>query len=433
MNKTGGGRWLSGRWFSGRWLSGAGILLLVAVRLLTESNVRRLRGHFVEFTDALPGKVEALLSPLVEKHTDVGLRGENTSRAVVIDHGEPFSFYLRKNATASSRIVVSSAIAVPEENIVVFIVHEMFDGNASERTFALPDKYACDFQLAEASVHTKLEMYATAEVLYRTTSLWKCDLPRARRLATNQVRMRGPDWKVNGSDVFPLAQSRPPLANLTACVKPVKNLTRGGQTHERLREYMNHYTALGVEHFILYINREVEDSSILSELPNVTIVRMSPNLHWRTFGSVPRKNMVQVYFNNDCVWRTRHRSAWTMVQFDLDEFVINTGSTPKTIRSHLDNLDANVSQLYFPHSLVRPPFGEPLVRDSITYSSSFMPTWGKVVVRPEKVNVQWVHSATSYSGTKVSASNMRLLHFQFDHFEKHQKWLALSSWTTYRK
>lgn len=363
-------------------------------------------------------------------HFGVWAPSKHAASPVVIDHGEPFSFVLPKNDSESSKIVVSNAISVPEENSVVFIVYDQFKGDAPERMFRLPEEYACEFTDQTGSVdQTRLSMFATGEALYRSTSIWRCDMPPEYEDEPNHVRMVGPRKSVVGDDVFPIAKPRSPVAKVTACLQPIKNLRRGERLHKRLLEYTNYYTGLGVEHFIAYVDRDSEDSKVLLELdiPNVTIVRMSKNLHPMAYGNGPYYQ-IQSFANNDCIWRTRHRSSWTMIQFDVDEYIIGTPS----LAHSLDNVSLDASQVYTLQHLVRPPYDDTLLQGSVEYTEKSMPTWGKTIVRPEKINVMWVHSATSYSGQKVSLPSLELLHFRALHSKRYNTSDAMSSsWKTH--
>jgi hypothetical protein len=302
-----------------------------------------------------------------------------------IDNGAPMSFTLRKNATESRKVIVSHAVPVPEEGVLVFFAyHTQWTGPVSERVFSLPAAYACVYVdgLGHEYV-TELEIHRAAEQLYTTTSVWKCALPPVDWNRFDSVRLVGPTENVVGDGVFPLPTTRP-VGHITACTKNIFNLTRGGVMHRRLVEYVDYYSRLGVDHFVIYVVQGQEDSELLLELPNVTLVRLSPRLHAMTFGanSTAGSQKLQVYTVNDCVWRTRHNAAWTLIQFDVDEYLVGTSD----LRATLGSVAANVSAVYTRHHLARLPFGTPLLRDSIQYSARATRTWGKSIVRPEKVD-----------------------------------------------
>jgi Glycosyltransferase family 92 len=307
-----------------------------------------------------------------------------------VNIGRPLSFLLRKNASASARVVMSHAIPVPEEGYAVFVVYDRFPGTGAERIFALPPEYACVYRDENVAVEvlTKLEMFRTNDGLHKTTSIWRCPFPSAKDSTKySSVRVVGPPAaSMQGDSVF-LLQPTEELGEVTACMK---NLYSIRDNFDRILEYVDHYRRLGVSHFISYVEENERDVELLDSVPGLTVVVLPRELRVATFGPQkprpgPMTAKLQIYTTLDCVWRTRYRSAWTMIQFDLDELLVGTNDLVETLR----RIPESRAGVYVRHRIVRPPYAsQPMLRNGIQFTSKSPPTWGKTIIRPEQVDVQ---------------------------------------------
>lgn len=357
---------------------------------------------------------------------------EGTATSVVRTEyfDEPLEAWLHRNETTSFKIVISHAVADYVEKRVAFVVYDakLKGDTAEERIFPLPPDSKCLFPDGSSS---DLQMYKTAERLYRTTSIWACDLTDNSAEAVQvglHATTRTPETNtasfsnVTGNNHFHLPKMDP-IGDVVSCMKHVYNMTN---SLPHMLEYMRHYKSLNVDHFIIYVEGGEVDTDLLESLPSyVTLVRVPKSLRLQSVGPQHRNAMLQIFLTNDCVWRTKHRTNWTMVQFDLDELIIGT----RDLKAYLANVTDSVKSVYVPHRVVKQPVGDFVVTNDLMVSKSRMPTWGKTIVRPENVNVMWVHRPTSENVTTQSIPReLSLAHFRNGHADMYNtsEWVRLS-------
>lgn len=225
------------------------------------------------------------------------------------------------------------------------------------------------------------------------------------------MRLLGPENVVAGDGVFSIGGAKVPLKSLVACTN-LHSLAPENQLHSKLRQYVAHYRAIGVEHFVFYVPKDSVGVGILLEMPDVTVVHLGASFPERMNGG-------QSVAATDCVWRLRNRVDWVMNMVDIDEYVAGT----RDLRKTLSQRGMGVSAVSLRHRLVQLPFKEPLIRKGLNITTKEMPTVGKAFVRPDHIDVMWVHAATAFSPRSSAKERVLkdvfLLHFQTKHHKSY--------------
>lgn len=345
-----------------------------------------------------------------------------------IELGLPFSFIGKKNGTFEKEFTITHAIRIGHGHEVAFLsplrAHGPSREIARDEVFSLTNKYICVFETNfSKEVRTMLQIYRTSERDYTSCTVWKCDLPPGTVRAFSSVRLAVPnESSISGSGVFQLAAPSIPYADIISCTK-LEISEPGDHMNRKLEQYLKHYRAIGVGLFIFYVNRDGPTAGILTTFKDVTVVRMGPKFQELVRGELnsEKKTLyleIQKLVGTDCVWRTRYRSKWNMIMVDVDEYLLGT----RDLLNTLENEGRGVASLSVRHRLVEAPFGEPFVQKQIRVTKEFAPTRGKSFVRPEEVDVMWVHGPTAFapdsSRREKLLSNLSLLHFRTRHLSR---------------
>lgn len=361
----------------------------------------------------------------LEQRKSPGKLFSKSRGATVITLDEPFAFTLRGKGFRRN-VTISHAISAEEDRAVVFVepvqkVAKATAATLSHEVVHLSADFECVFeQGSSSSARTRLEVFRGSERNFTTAIAWRCPFPDGPLESFPTVKIVGPDEDVVGSGVFRLQQPVIPKVPLVSCTKLIIPDV-GNDAHLNLFEYIRHYRELGVGHFVFYVDYDGIASHVLREFPDVTIIEVAPNFQETVLRektpNVPLFMDLQKIVGTDCVWRTRHRAEWIMNMVDVDEYVIGTGNLPAMLRAEGEGFAAVVMR----HRLVQMPYPYPLVHDGVRVSKKFMTTTPKSVVRPEEVDIMWVHAPTSFSAESKGREkflNVSLLHFQKSHFGK---------------
>lgn len=346
-------------------------------------------------------------------------------RSAIIDLGEPFTFTVPRKGNEGNTYIITSAIAVPEEDQVIFLSplreHGRAEQVAANRIVPLSPNHECVFERpGQPDEKTGLEMYRSGERNFSSVVVWRCPIPNAGGINTYpSVRVSVPSKNiVSGRGVFGLKQPEIPSTDIISCTK-LEIEEEGNAMHLKTLEYLRHYRALGVGHFVFFVSYGDATADVLSRFKDVTTIRMPPNFNEAVLGEpVPKQRVfeqVQKVVGTDCVWRTRYKSRWNMIMVDVDEYVVGTPDLRETLAKEGDGYSA----VRLKHRLVETPYGEPLVHEGIRATKDFVSTMGKAIVRPRDVDVMWVHGASAFApkaGKKEKIlSSVSLLHFRALH------------------
>lgn len=360
----------------------------------------------------------------------------------VIEIGPPLSFVLlnfsipEANITAPLKVTISAAIPVPRESSVVFIVYDSlsFIRPVPDPNFSLPPTFYCSFP--NTTETTALTSFRRSTSLpYKSTSIWRCPFPAATSATTSattspssppSVTIHGPSINVIGNTTLRLLPQPHALkAPVASCMQVAYNIS---QNTPSLMRYFTHYRSLGVTGFALYIeDRGIAGERIAAEhlatLPGVSVFVLDSRIRDYALPALPQNPTgpkiaeIQAFNLNDCLWRARYGAQFTLVQVDQDEMLLGT----KNLVDELAKIPSQAAGVYVKHRLARWP-AVPMVKEGLVYSKAshgFPPTWGKSIVRPERVDVQWVHHPTSFTGDTVVMDWLRFVHFSKSHYKKY--------------
>lgn len=363
-----------------------------------------------------------------------------------------------------SKVIIISAIQ--QEDRISFIVKDGLgvkgmlrfkEGSNDEIVRELPLGFKClfhtlteDRNVDDYSMTTNLTVYAAFESFYYTSSIWTCDLPHnynhnhSHKQQIRYVSILSPSWAepISGSGTFSITKpggSHELLANkeIISCNKNVYNINQA--TTAVWGAYASHYRRLGVEHFVIYVEEGDDLEPAKDLVRNITagMIRhdftliVVPEVYRKlTHETLPQKR-IQPISVNDCLWRARANNVtWGMMQYDPDEFLVGTPN----FKNFLSRYKGDV--LYVPHWLASTsttldggtgiPDAEP--GRTVNISSSNVTSWGKTTLRPDKVDVAWVHAPTSPKLDLSRLPNFKLLHFREGHYKK----MGNRTWVEYQ-
>uniref|UniRef100_A0A7S4NHC2 Glycosyltransferase family 92 protein n=1 Tax=Odontella aurita TaxID=265563 RepID=A0A7S4NHC2_9STRA len=242
-------------------------------------------------------------------------------------------------------------------------------------------------------------------------------MPNQRKVNKQaSVTIVPPSWteSVYGNGTFQLAlpyvQSRPLSSDVALCGKTIFNLD--DVTTNQIKLFLSFYRNKGVKHFTFYaIESDPDFEDIRSELKrsdaghnDITFIvfpttYMSKGLYGKKIKDL------QKYTTNDCLWRERANHAeWTMMQFDLDEYLGGIDDLPRFLSSL--SSDAIHIKQFLPKEL------EPFPEQGTEIYAAETIKWGKTIFRTEKVNVAWVHAPTNPAQHLERSKRAKLLHFR---------------------
>jgi hypothetical protein len=340
----------------------------------------------------------------------------------------------------NKRIVVTSAVV--ENGRVVFVVRD-----EPEDIKDLHLGFQCLFNDHKRGVLLSTELQVTFNHMryYRSSSIWTCSLPVTDERNSSDsgfptVTILPPSngtKKVYGTGTFHLHKhkmGRPQEPQqIVSCGQAIHNINN--ETLDFVKLYFPYYRRLGVEHFTFYAE-ETEPGldrlqSLLQEVAE-GYDDISLNLFpvsyraLKLIGSGEWPSDHQKYTINDCLWRERsNRANWTIMQFDLDEFLAGIPNL-KSFLSAWPH-DGFSAAHFFPQENLPSTNG-----GKVNVSSTAMPDWGKSIFRTEKVNVAWNHAVTNPELDSPTQEGARLLHFRRDQSnyrkifaEKNMTWVAV--------
>lgn len=347
------------------------------------------------------------------------------------------------------QLVVSSAIHLPLEGRIMFVVkpghlkankrqYILQDVYLNEEVKEIPSGFRCAFAFQVAGTlgthveATELTVHAVKLRYYGSSDIWTCKTPNASALSTsNHTDTSSESFEfdydsvtvtlpsnmtevehVYGTGTFQLRTDLRQAPNRTRVVSCGKTIFFADDvTLKDMEQYFRFYRRLGLEHFTLYL---IEGHPGLvdvlaafqkaAEGYNDISVFMFPTSYTDRHLYFHPKDF-QALTTNDCLWRGRaNRATWTMMLFDLDEYLFRISDLPAFLSAWPHDV-LSVKQ-YLPQQL------QLLVLDStntskatitVAASSKPMPKWVKTIFRTEKVEVAWVHAPTKPKlPTKVS-------------------------------
>ena len=221
---------------------------------------------------------------------------------------------------------------------------------------------------------------------------------------------------------------------IVSCGAAIHNINN--ETLDFVKLYFPHYRRLGVDHFTFYAEETEPGLDVLQSLlqevsegyDDISLylfpvsyreldVKINRSREWR--------NNHQHYAINDCLWRERSNGAnWTMMQYDLDEFLFGIPDLKSFLSSWPH--DGFIAPHYLPQEDLPSPNG-----GKFNVSSKRLPDWGKSVFRTEKVNVAWVHSVTNPKLHLPTVEQARLLHFRRNRTRQHKMFAEKNmTWVT---
>ncbi|CAE8670805.1 unnamed protein product [Polarella glacialis] len=126
-------------------------------------------------------------------------------------------------------------------------------------------------------------------------------------------------------------------------------------------------------------------------------------------------------FQNDCLYRFKHRAEWMMTSLDLDEYLLADSTFPETLSSIASAEEAKgtgpVSSVSFPlyRFHLKDPKSGPCITSTFR-SSDLQPRMPKFIIRPSLVHAVFVHYPTSWDpasiGLKVPSSCLVAFHYR---------------------
>lgn len=312
--------------------------------------------------------------------------------------------------SSRNRAVITTSILDCSKQMVFFVVIDDADYYVNNVQDAELDGFECMFGTDQNRVKTPLQVYANALQYYHTSSIWACSAPNDS-VQYDSVTVLTPSTVVRtyGTGVFHIETPNSykqdgKSSAIVSCSKEVYKLhSDNGRTAEDMMTFFNHYSRLGVDHFIVYAYEPTLGTSIhdlirlLQEvsLPNSSKVTlyMLPSSYGDLIGLKKNK-----FTTNHCLYISREAS-WVMMQNDYDEILLISKGTKEVqrgsqdLRSYLASKPSSVSAIYAPHYL---PKEDQFNNESvIQISSKPMLSLGKTIFLPKSVNVTWVHFPTN--------------------------------------
>jgi len=340
------------------------------------------------------------------------------------------------------RAVIGSAISVPSQQIVVFIVvNKPWDNHLKREE--LPEGFRCAFgnrpnrfssiDINDSAIQTPLHIHAERLQNYGDGNIWACDWPSNDDDASyNSVAILAPSTvnTVFGNGVFhivtPETHGEQKSTILSCVTNTVKNLHGdNNRTARDMQTYINHYRRLGVNHFVFYTSEHVyhKDVGIGTTVQNlINLFReaylpgkgatMSLYLLPSSYAYYLDYDIDQDFTGNHCLYVSRE-AGWILGQFDFDEILVGV----QNLNSYLHSQPLSAKLLHVQHYLPQDEqFPSNWHRQPvINISSDPMPSWGKSFFRPEFVNVSWVHEPTNPKLESVGVpGDIKLLHYRRD-------------------
>lgn len=343
---------------------------------------------------------------------------------------EPLKLELRiQEYDETASVIIASAIR--QHDKVAFIVIEAgipIPGYEKPRQAlpALPRGLGCAFTNEVASQNNKahelaptsmIEIYAHTLRGRNSSSIWMCDMPASSN-EWRYVSVVLPEWakRVTGNGVFNISErlsTRNLSGKINACNKHVFYINN--MTSRHLNEYTEHYRRLGVIHFTFYFEQGTGENvfDLTNGIKNHThedirIILIPQNLRqlWNPKSRIQR---LQSFTSNDCLWRSKAEDLnWTLMMFDLDEFLVGTTYLP----SFLSNWSSPL--VYVRHHLVKFPHDMPRIYPGkhLNISEFHDSDYGKSIYRTGEVSVAWTHHPTAPQLPRKESEQLKLLHFR---------------------
>lgn len=352
----------------------------------------------------------------------------------VVTLDEPLGFMFAKDGEVVSNVVISHAIPIPEEKVVVFLVEETSVNMDGTKTELLPPSLRCEFPDGSSSA---MKLYKRQTRGEPTICIWACHLSSLFTHVTiagvpepNDIdRLKPPGYRVEemlqsikpvgtpgtlipynavGSRNFTLSKT-PMLRNEVAMC--VKGLWNSSYVASRIEPFVQHYKNIGVGHFLVYIPESEDTDSYITKLQNldvnITVIqqRLSTVLIGR---DEPRGLFVeyQKWSTTDCVWRTRYRTKWVFIQVDLDEFLLNIQDLP----TYMQQVPGDAAHVTWMRDVVKAPYKTPCISPGAEIATESPLQPGKAIVRPEMIDIMGVHMAMAMRGSRYVAEDSRIAH-----------------------
>ena len=362
----------------------------------------------------------------INKGTNVARKGQNKVKGpkqslplpdFVQLMDDPYVIRLPK---VNKETTVVSAIRVPSEDMIVFIVVDKPEDILSNE---LPGGMQCAFGSGDEKSKMPLFVYATHLRYYRSASVWACRDPGGLSKHTQvAIVPPGDDISVevlSGHGVFnivePAKYDEDTTQTLVSCGKTIFNLDN--RTVADLQTYYHHYQSIGVRHFVFYAHQSnVEVARIFQTIQNLSpsegstvTLYLLPTSYDDVQGFETKKShpkTPQYFTTTDCNWKSRG-ADWVLMQFDNDEILVGT----KDLRLYLNSIDTNVKAIHVPHYLPKEDY-LPLDGSTFHVASIKDNDWGKTLYRPQFVNISWVHAPTNPELEFSPPGNLQLIHFR---------------------
>ena len=344
-------------------LLGASLLVFYALLAICENLATSSSMHSISIADVLRKKSSKSTSEsglLSVRHVD-----------------EPLALKLflpQYNNTVASVVIAS---AIPQDDKVAFIVIEEgikipgFKGSYQALPTLPPglgclfsDDNSVDSNTTKAKNFTSdIQPYAITQCYYNSSSIWMCDMPEPVK-DSRRVTITLPYWakRVSGHGRFSLNKERKyqQMGTVNSCHQNIYNIDN--HKIQEVNEYLDYYEKLGVAHFTFYVEQgRGENISFITEslkarqTKSITTLFLIPGSLRKLSPRIKRHPDAASFTANDCLWRSRAANmSWTMMQVDLDEFLVGTDHLP-TFLSNWSPPALYVKQyvVKFPHDFPR--------------------------------------------------------------------------------